>query len=286
MKKSNWILFILGVVAIITGYILTVTTHPLIGSAVVGAFLLSSIVKLAIEHKEKQKSDLQQEHISANVSAVNKKVDEILEGVTTILTTIPADIPEHIELSVKQRQKILKASKQIQALSSASSPLTQVETYYRLGNFFFLNKEFDKAIELYNQVIAIKPTHINAWYNKARALIEAGRSEEALKVTAQAAKLSPDPSGVASSLSNLACTLTALGRYSEALEKYELAMEIDPNRSWLYYSAAEVAEKIGNYGKASVYLNQFLLLEERPEYLSKLQEVRKKIEHLKKVSGV
>jgi len=292
MKKSNWIIFIFGVVAIITGYVLTVTAHPLIGSAVVGIYLLSSIVKLAVEHKEKEKSDLQQEHISKNVFYLNKKVDEILEGVTTILTTIPEDISNHMELSIEQRQRILKASEQIQELSRVSSPLAQVETYYRLGNFFLIEKEFDKAIELYNKVISIKPTHINALYNKARALYEADRPEEALRIVSHAAKLSQDPSAVASSLINLGCTLTALGRYSEALEKYELAMELameidSPSRPWLYYSAAEVAEKIGDYRKAIGYLNEFLsLAEAHSEYISKIAEVKKKIEHLERAGGV
>lgn len=288
MKKSNWIIFIFGVVAIITGYVLTVTAHPLIGSAVVGIYLLSSIVKLAVEHKEKEKSNLQQEHISKNVFDLNKKADEILEGVTTILTIIPEDISNHMELSIEQRQRILKASEQIRDLSRVSSPLAQVETYYRLGNFFLIEKEFDKAIELYNKVITIKPTHINALYNKARALYEADRPEEALRIVSHAAILSQDPSAVASSLINLACTLTALGRYSEALEKYELAMEINsPSRPWLYYSAAEVAEKIGDYRKAIGYLNEFLsLAEAHSEYISKIPEVKKKIEHLEKAGGV
>jgi len=80
IKKSNLLLFIFGVLAIVAGYILTVTTHPLIGSAVVGIYLLSSILKLAIEHKEKEDAYLQQEAVSKNVSTINKKVDEILEA--------------------------------------------------------------------------------------------------------------------------------------------------------------------------------------------------------------
>jgi len=124
---------------------------------------------------------------------------------------------------------------------------------------------------------------MNAWFNKARALYEAGRPEEALHTMAEAAKLSPAPSAVASSLVNLACTLAALGRYSEALEKYELAINMEPNRSWLYFSAAE---KVGNYEKIQIY-NKFLsLADTNPEYHARIYEAKKRIKNLKKAGGV
>lgn len=287
MKKSTRTLFIFGVIAIIAGIVLTVvTTNPIIGIVVVGIYLLSSIVKLVLEYKEKEKASLEHRDISRNVSTLNKKVDEILEGVTMILTTIPEDLSEHTELSNEQRQRILKASKQIQDISHISAPLTQIETYYRLGNFFLIEKEFEKSIELFNKVISMNPNHIKSRYNKARALQEMGRTSEALQEMGTAKMLSPDSSDEASALINLACTFTAMGRYSDALETYERAIELHPNQPWAYYSAAEIAEKLGDYDKALIYWNRFLLLAKtEPEYASKISEVVEKIEHIKNAGG-
>ena len=102
------------------------------------------------------------------------------------------------------------------------------------------------------------PVHLKAWFNKARALEELGRYEEAQQAYRSGDQLYPDPRALSSSLSNLACTYEVLNRPKEALEMLERAIAAYPFEPYSYYSASKVCESLGLHEKAIRYIDQFL----------------------------
>jgi len=63
---------------------------------------------------------------------------------------------------------------------------------YTLGNEYYKNKQFDKAIEHLRQAVELKPTYSTAWKLLARALAEDGQLQQALETFDTAAKVAVD----------------------------------------------------------------------------------------------
>ncbi len=55
----------------------------------------------------------------------------------------------------------------------------RVETNYLIGNTYFSEKEFERALAFYYQYLSIDPTHGLTWYNAAMAQLELENREEA-----------------------------------------------------------------------------------------------------------
>ena len=75
------------------------------------------------------------------------------------------------------------------------------------------NEFMKKAIELFNEVIKIKPDHVNATHNLAYALIEMGKPREAKKLLNKVISMKPNHTDA---LYNLANVYKHLGEFHEA----------------------------------------------------------------------
>ncbi|MDD1724639.1 MAG: PKD domain-containing protein [Methanospirillum sp.] len=100
--------------------------------------------------------------------------------------------------------------------------------------------QYDEALALYDQALAIQPENVAVLWNKAGALNAAGRYEEALETYNQ---IDPgyNPAGVLISKGQV---LDSLGRYDEALDAYNQAQAIEPNAQVIEYYIAETTSKL------------------------------------------
>jgi tetratricopeptide (TPR) repeat protein len=136
----------------------------------------------------------------------------------------------------------------------------------------YLEKDLQKAIELYGQAIQSNPGLAVAWNNKGYALNQLERFEEAIPVLAQAIKLDRT---LVIALNNFGDSLQGLGKNEEAISYYEESMKLEPNnyQAWCgrgtclynlqkYQEAIAVAQKLveldpenflGWYAKAVCY---------------------------------
>ncbi|MFK7953775.1 MAG: tetratricopeptide repeat protein [Ekhidna sp.] len=55
----------------------------------------------------------------------------------------------------------------------------RIETFYLIGNSFFHERKFHKAIGFYEQYLSIDRGYKNVWYNAAMAYLQVGNSERA-----------------------------------------------------------------------------------------------------------
>jgi predicted O-linked N-acetylglucosamine transferase (SPINDLY family) len=101
--------------------------------------------------------------------------------------------------------------------------------------------ELEKAIELYDGLIARKPDDAEAHYKRANALSMLGRSEAALEGYDRAVALKPD---YANAFCNRGTVLERLCRWEEALASYERTLELNPGDALAYYNRGSVLKEL------------------------------------------
>ncbi len=95
--------------------------------------------------------------------------------------SLHGEIPARVFMKV---QGLLEKGKTREAEKTLFSHLGACESscylaYFLLGNAFFLDKNFSKAVSWYSKSISLKPDFKDAWINKGRALFEEKRYEDA-----------------------------------------------------------------------------------------------------------
>ena len=86
------------------------------------------------------------------------------------------------------KENIPKVSK----VPAKSQPVLKAEDFYKLGNYLFASKNYQKALESYNKAIAIKPDYDYAWNNRGWSLENLKRYQEALESYDKAIKINPN----------------------------------------------------------------------------------------------
>jgi predicted O-linked N-acetylglucosamine transferase (SPINDLY family) len=122
--------------------------------------------------------------------------------------------------------------------------------------------ELEKAIELYDGLIARQPDDAEAHYTRANALNRLGRSEAALGGYDRAVALKPD---YANAFCNRGTVLERLGRWQEALASYERTLELSPGDALAYYNRGSVLKALGRPEDALASYDRAIAL--RTDYL-------------------
>jgi protein O-GlcNAc transferase len=82
------------------------------------------------------------------------------------------------------------------------------------------------ALEIYDRLLTLVPTHGGVWSNRGNALQDLGRASEALDSYERALSLRPD---FAEALNNRGNALRTLKRFEAALASYERALQLNPD---------------------------------------------------------
>jgi tetratricopeptide (TPR) repeat protein len=121
--------------------------------------------------------------------------------------------------------------------------------------------EFERAILLYDQAIALAPTRAEPYYRRANALRSLGRLDTALASYTQAIERRPD---YAHAYCNRGVVQHALGLKDEALGSYERAVSLDGTDTMAHYNRAILLqeesrwqEALDSYGHAIAIDSQF-----------------------------
>lgn len=189
-------------------------------------------------------------------------------------------VPEGIDREITIRRE-----------ATAAKPASESESFATLMNTAkaeFENGEFEKAIEVLNQAIALEPDSAPTRRNLARAYLLSGqaaaaldelgrlpqpskasaeiaylkglaairqsKNDDAAKYFRQAAGLDPDE--VAPHF-QLGLALAALGRNDEAREQFEATAELDPLHGGAQYQLAIYARRAGDRQSFQKYMRDF-----------------------------
>jgi tetratricopeptide (TPR) repeat protein len=134
------------------------------------------------------------------------------------------------------------------------------EAWANKGVALYDNGSYQEAIRAFNRSISIDPTEGWVWYARGSVYYRLGNYNESLKSYNEALKL--NPSGDANIWADKGYALYYLGDYSEALQAFHNSTLIDPNKAWVWNAIGDTYSKQGKnkealaaYDKA-IYLTQ------------------------------
>jgi tetratricopeptide (TPR) repeat protein len=146
-----------------------------------------------------------------------------------IINELPPQIPQSSELRSEQIIQVTVGSLQellqkIKAVEKAD-PNFQLsyEDYLRLGNGFYLEKDFEKAIELYDRALTLKPSAVEALLIKSAMLALIGKYEQAMSINSRVLEIKPDS---AEAWHNQGYILEEIGKSEDALAAFEKSLEL------------------------------------------------------------
>lgn len=116
---------------------------------------------------------------------------------------------------------------------SATEELSPAEEYFRLGNEFSQNGDFEKAVEEYRKVLDLDPQHVDAMSNLGVALYNLGQLDEAIEQYTKAIEIASRDADIHSNLAAAYVqkyqVTAAQDDLESALEQYTVAVELEPS---------------------------------------------------------
>ncbi|MDR2906280.1 MAG: tetratricopeptide repeat protein [Helicobacteraceae bacterium] len=107
--------------------------------------------------------------------------------------------------------------------------------------------DYQVAVNLFSQVIAIDPKDAVAYYNRAYAYAKLKNYDQAIKDYTKAIALDPKN---ASAYNSRGIAYKELQNYDQAIEDYTKAIELDPNYAFAYYNRGIAYAELRNYDQA------------------------------------
>ncbi len=131
--------------------------------------------------------------------------------------------------------------------TAIATQLTQAQQAFQSGNLV-------KAEQLYQQIVADNPTHLEAWFWLALIADQLGRPDDSVERYGQVLQLQPNS---AEAHGNLGSVLLRLRRLDEAIAHHQQAVALIPNNAKAHYNLAislyennQVDEAIAAYQRA------------------------------------
>ncbi len=155
-----------------------------------------------------------------------------------------------------------------------------------LGYLYSLNKDYDKAIEVGEQAIALIPNGADAHAWLAMSLNYAGRPKEALPLFEKAMRLNPIPP--AYYYLNSGHSHSLLGRFEDAVALYKKAIQLTPDSSPAYAALAATYGLMGKENEAKAAAAELLRIDPKfsVEYVAKTNPAKKPADTEKFIQGL
>ncbi|NCS09281.1 MAG: tetratricopeptide repeat protein [Microcystis aeruginosa G13-07] len=175
--------------------------------------------------------------------------------------------------------------------SASSQPnSTTAETYFKQGEDYRNNNQYDKALAAYTKAIEINPQYADAYYNRGNVYDDLKEYDKAIKDHNKALEINPQ---YADAYNNRGIVYRNLKEYDKAMADYNKAIEVNPqdadaynNRGNLYYDLKEYDKAIKDYNKAleinpqvaEAYNNRGIVYRNLKEYDKAMADYNKAIE--------
>lgn len=127
------------------------------------------------------------------------------------------------------------------------------DAYLKQGNARYYLGAYQQAIENYNQLIKISPNCVEAYNSRGCTHYSLGDAQAAIEDFTQAIKINPN---YAKAYSNRGNIRTELGDYQAAIEDCNQAIKINPNHGMAYYNRGNARSDLGDYQEAIEDYNQ------------------------------
>jgi tetratricopeptide (TPR) repeat protein len=135
--------------------------------------------------------------------------------------------------------------------------------YFKQGNDYYRQGEYDKAIESYKEAIELKPDDAAAYYNLGNAYNDLGEYAQAIESYKKAIKLKPDD---VAAYYNLGNAYYNRSEYAKAIESYHKAIELKPDDADAYNNLGNAYKNMGEYAQAIKLYKK--AIEIKPDYVA------------------
>ena len=131
--------------------------------------------------------------------------------------------------------------------------------YYNLGDVYFNQKLYEKAIEYYDKASIIDNTEPYIFNQRGRAYDHLEQYDNALKNYKRALKLDKE---YYYAYNNMGVVYESLGEHDKAIKSYKKALKTNPQYALSHYNLANVYKNIGEYSKALKEYNNAIKINE------------------------
>jgi tetratricopeptide (TPR) repeat protein len=145
------------------------------------------------------------------------------------------------------RQELEHIIQDFQAIQTRDSIEKLVHLYITQGDKFFSNKQYEEAINIYNQTLKLKPEEHDVLYKIGNAFSGLGNYEQAILYYQKIVSHQHNYEWVWHSLGN---ALLAIGSFNEAIHKYDKAAKINPENYEHWYNLGNAQAGAGKYQEA------------------------------------
>jgi len=135
-------------------------------------------------------------------------------------------------------------------LAAAADPTYAAPRIF-LGQLLLAQKDaqsLQQAVELFTAAATLAPEDVTAHTGSGEALLELGKTDEALAAFEKAVAIDPT---YTPAMSNLALVLARQGKSADAAAKFKAALELNPRDAGTYYRRAQGSEAGGDLKGAS-----------------------------------
>lgn len=136
-------------------------------------------------------------------------------------------VPYHFLGDIEYRNKIYKKALLYYEKALLQNP-NDLEVMSNLGLSYTWLEDFDKALEMSENMVSQDPNNFICYQSKGRSLLRLDRLEDALNNYTQALSLTKRPVQTASILIDRSNALLIIGKWGEALSDAEKALQIGP----------------------------------------------------------
>jgi hypothetical protein len=134
----------------------------------------------------------------------------------------------------------------------------QFDALYALATDAAATQDFPRAIRLYDQAIAINPSHAEAYYKRGNALKYLGRLDAAVESYNQAIERRPD---YAYAYCNRGVVQQSLGLASAALSSYDQAIALEATDAMTHYNRALLMQDCSRWDEVLASYNQAISID-------------------------
>jgi len=137
----------------------------------------------------------------------------------------------------------------------------QFDALYMQATSAAATQDFQRAIQLYDQAIALDPSHAETYYKRGNALKNLGQLDAAITSYNQAIERRPD---YAYAYCNRGVVQQSLGLTAAALSSYDQAIAVDATDAMAHYNRALLMQDCSRWDAALASYNQAISID--PEY--------------------
>lgn len=158
----------------------------------------------------------------------------------------PDEVVDRAEKRADMLKGALKESKEAATGDEEEEYVDKTEKVWK-GMDLVQEGNYEKAVDLFNEIIEEHPDHPRAYYNRGFAKSKLGNYEAAIADYDKVIELNP---GDVTAYHNRGLSKHEMGEYEAAIADYDKVIELDPDDETAYLNRAEVMILIGEFEQA------------------------------------